>query len=67
MQVKPETSEKAVNELLHEDTPEAYEETLELFFESWLTSDLTDGTTGKERSKRYSNFKATKRFLKNLK
>lgn len=66
MPVTPETTQTAVNELLREDTPEALDETLDLFFESWLASEASDGTTVSERSTRLCHYKAIHRFFNTI-
>jgi hypothetical protein len=58
--------EAAVTALLNEDSTEKFAETQDLFFESWLTSNFADGTTGDERALIYSHYKATKRLFKNI-
>ena len=53
----------AIDELLREDSPEGYTETLDLMFEAWLCSNFADDTTIEERTLTLTHTKALKRFL----
>lgn len=57
----------AVRELLGEDEPDGYIETLDTMFEAWLCSDHADGTNGLQRSVAYTRFKAIKRLMNSIK
>lgn len=59
----PHEEKAAIDELLREDSPEGYTETLELLFEAWLCSNYVDGTTIDQRSLTLTHTKALKRFL----
>lgn len=54
----------AVNELLTKDSIEHYNETLDSFFESWLTNEQTDDADSYERAMRYTHLQGFKKFLK---
>jgi len=56
--------EVAVKELLKFDSVENYNETLDQFFEGWLTNDNTDSAKANERATRLEHLKVFKRFLK---
>lgn len=59
----PCEKKKAIDELLSEDTPDGYYETLSQFYEAWNSSALSDGTTPDQRSIVLTHFKALRRFL----
>lgn len=56
----------AIRQLLGEDSPEGYIETLDTMFEAWLCSPHCDGTTGDQRSVTFTHIKALKHFMKSL-
>lgn len=58
---------EAIKELLSEDEPAGYIETLDEMFEAWLSSELTNGTTGNMRMTAYLHVKALKRLMNSIK
>jgi len=63
----PNEQKKAVDELLTEDSPEGYSETLDTLFEAWLCSNYPNNLTGEQRASLYYDYKAMKRFMGKLK
>lgn len=58
---------EAVQELLRQDDPENYIATLDDLFETWIGSDLTDGTTGNMRYMTLLHIKAIKKLMNSIK
>jgi hypothetical protein len=57
----------AVEELLQEDSPEGYYETLSTFYEAYVSSPHCDGSTGEQRLQVLKDFKSLRRFLWRIK
>ena len=57
---------RAVKNLLREDTPEEFMETLDTMFEAWLCSNAADGTTGDQRATKLTHTKALKQLLQSI-
>jgi len=58
---------EAVQELLKLDEPENYAATLDDLFETWLGSDLINGTTGNMRYMTHMHIKALKKLMDSIK
>ena len=64
----PECKEReAICELLKQDDAENYIETLDDMFETWLGSELTNGTTGNQRYMAFLHIKALKKLMNSIK
>lgn len=61
-----EKQKNAVNELLNEDCPENFIESIDLMFEAWYCSEYCNGTTIDQRSVMLTHVKALKQFLKSI-
>lgn len=59
----PSEQKTAIDELLNEDCPEGYYETMSVMYEAWVGSDHSSGTSADQRSIVLSRFKALRRFL----
>jgi len=59
----PSEQKEAVDELLTEDSPEGYCETLSTLYEAWIGSDHSSGTSAEQRSTVLNRFKAIRKFL----
>jgi len=57
----------AVRELLGEDEPAEFIETIDTMFEAWICSEFSDGTTGTQRALALSHIKALKRLINSIK
>jgi hypothetical protein len=57
----------AVRQLLNEDEPEQFIETIDTMFESWLCSDDSSGTTSSQRTTALAHIKALKRLMNSIK
>ena len=55
-----------IEELLAEDTPEGYFETLSRFYSAWIGSEHSNGTSPEQRTLVLTHFKAMRRFLYKL-
>lgn len=53
----------SIEELLSEDSPEGYCETLSIMYEAWIGSDHSSGTSADQRSRILIHFKSLRRFL----
>lgn len=54
---------KAVNDLLINDAPDQFSETLDELWEAWLCSNAADGTNAEQRYVKLMHTKALKKFL----
>ncbi len=61
-----EVKNKAIHNLLSEDSPKNFIETIDLMFEAWFCSEYCDGTTIDQRSLVLTHTKALKRFLNGI-
>jgi hypothetical protein len=58
---------KAVGELLQLDDAENFIETLDDMFETWIGSELVNGTTGSQRYNAMMHIKALKKLMNSIK
>jgi hypothetical protein len=56
----------AVRQLLGEDEPEEFIETIDTLYEAWICSELSDGTTSQQRTAALLHIKALKRLMNSL-
>lgn len=57
---------KALNELLVSDDPAHFRETLDVFFECWITNERTDSEDSVIRADRYYAYKNLRDFLEKI-
>ena len=67
MSTQNQAGQTAIEELLQEDSPEGYYETLSTFYEAYVSSSNCDGTTGEQRLQVLKDFKSLRRFLWRIK
>jgi hypothetical protein len=58
---------EAVRELLGEDEPAEFIETIDTMYEAWICSDHSDGTTSSQRATATQHIKALKRLMNSIK
>jgi len=57
---------QAVCELLQHAHPSDWKNTIEEFWENWITNDMNDGANAHERSEKLARYKQLKKFFEKI-